>query len=131
MGRLRVLLGPTAALAGPDHTDTGRQSRRWAASRRSIPIASRRPTAGHRDRAHVVEAPDPVGVRERDHVPGPLDVRPLGGVLVGLDVVDRGEVEEVVAVSNSPLGGEIESLPLGGEIESLPDHPERRAAAGA
>ena len=52
--------------------------------------------AGHGDRAGVVKAPDVVGVRELDHVLGALDVGLLRGLLVGLDVVHRGEVEEVV-----------------------------------
>ena len=52
--------------------------------------------AGHRDRAGVVEAPDLVRVRELDHVLRALDVRALRGLLVGLDVVDGRQVEEVV-----------------------------------
>ncbi len=52
--------------------------------------------AGDGDRADVVKAPDLVPVRELDHVLRALDVRPLRGFLVGLDVVDRGEMEEMV-----------------------------------
>ena len=52
--------------------------------------------AGHRDRADVVEAPDLVRVRELDHVLRALDVRALRGLLVGLDVVDGRQVEEMV-----------------------------------
>ena len=52
--------------------------------------------ARDRDRADVVEAPDVVSVRELDDVLRAVDVRALGGLLVGLDVVDGGEVEEVV-----------------------------------
>ena len=43
-----------------------------------------------------MEAPDVVGVGELDDVARALDVGLLRGLLVGLHVVDRGEVEEVV-----------------------------------
>jgi hypothetical protein len=52
--------------------------------------------AGDGDRADVVEAPDVVAVGEVDRVARALYVRALGGQLVGLDVVDGREVEEVV-----------------------------------
>ena len=57
--------------------------------------------AGHRDRADVVEAADVVRVRELDHVLRAVDVRALRCVLVGLDVVHRGEVEEVIDLAAS------------------------------
>jgi hypothetical protein len=52
--------------------------------------------ARDRDRADVVEAPNVVGVRELDDVLRAVDVRALGGLLIGLDVVNGGEVEQVV-----------------------------------
>jgi hypothetical protein len=50
----------------------------------------------HRDRAGVVEAAQVVRVGELDDVLRPLDVRLLGRLLVRLDVVDGGQVEEMV-----------------------------------
>ncbi len=44
----------------------------------------------------MVEAADLVRVCELDDVAGPLDVRAARALLVGLHVVDGGEVEEVV-----------------------------------
>ena len=52
--------------------------------------------AGDCDGARVVEAADVVGVGELDHVSGAVDVRPHRGLLLGLDVVDGGQVEQVV-----------------------------------
>ena len=52
--------------------------------------------AGDGDRAGVVEAADVVGVGELDHVPRAVDVRPDRGLLFRLDVVDGGQVEQVV-----------------------------------
>jgi hypothetical protein len=52
--------------------------------------------ADDRDRADVVEAPHPPRVRELDHVVGALDVGGEHRLAGGLDVVDGGEVEEVV-----------------------------------
>jgi hypothetical protein len=51
----------------------------------------------------VVEAAHLVRVRELDHVPGAVHVRPLRGLLLGLHVVHRGEVEEVVDRLVEPL----------------------------
>ena len=55
-----------------------------------------------------MEAAHLVGVGELDHVPGAVDVRPLGGLFVGLHVIDRGKVEQMVdrlveAVDAQPL----------------------------
>jgi hypothetical protein len=44
----------------------------------------------------VVEAPDLVGVRELDHVLRALDVGALRALLVGLNVIDGRQVEEVI-----------------------------------
>ena len=62
--------------------------------------------ARHRDGARVVEAPDVVRVRELDHVLRALDVRALGGLLVGLHVVHGREVEEVVDLLVDALDAE-------------------------
>ena len=61
--------------------------------------------AGDRDRAGVMEPPDVVRVREVDDVAGALDIGALGGLLLGGDVVDRGEVEEVVDLLVRAKGG--------------------------
>jgi hypothetical protein len=44
----------------------------------------------------VVEAADVVGVGELDHMASAIDVRLLHGLLLGVHVVDRRKVEEVV-----------------------------------
>ena len=54
----------------------------------------------------MVEAPDVVRVRELDDVLGALDVRPLRALLVGLDVVHRGQVEEMVDLLVEALDSE-------------------------
>ena len=63
--------------------------------------------AGHGDRADVVEAADVVGVGELDHVAGALDVGLLGRVLVGLHVVDGGQVEQVVDLLREVLDAQL------------------------
>ena len=68
--------------------------------------------AGHRDRAGVVEAPHLDRVGELDHVARAIDVGAPQRILVGLHVVDRGEVEEVVdllveALDAEPFLGEV------------------------
>jgi hypothetical protein len=52
--------------------------------------------ARHGDRAGVVKAPDVVRVRELDHVARAVHVGPHRLRLVGLDVVDRRQVKEMV-----------------------------------
>jgi hypothetical protein len=52
--------------------------------------------AGHRERGDVVEELGPARVGELDGVAGPVHVGPARALLVGLQVVDRREVEEVV-----------------------------------
>ena len=52
--------------------------------------------AGHRERGDVVQEPGPARVGELDGVAGPVHVGLARALLVGLHVVDRREVEEVV-----------------------------------
>jgi hypothetical protein len=60
----------------------------------------------HRDRAGVVEAAHVVRVRELDDVLRALDVRLLRGLLVGLHVIDGGQMEEVVDLLVEPVDPE-------------------------
>ena len=93
--------------------------------------------AGHRDRAGVVEAAHLVRVRELDHVARAVHVRPLRGLLVGLHVVHRGEVEEVVdrlveALDPQPGLGQVAGHrhdPSLGSVEALHERVELAARA--
>ena len=83
--------------------------------------------AGDGDRAGVVEAADVVRVGELDHVARALDVRPLGGQLVGLDVVDGGEVEEVVDLR---VGGQDRVVDAQAGLGQVARHRDDPALAG-
>ena len=72
---------------------------------------------GDRDRADLVEAAHPQRLGELERVSGAPDVHRLVGLVVGRQVVDRGEVEEVVdaaAVLVDP--GLVDAEPVGSEV---------------
>ena len=58
---------------------------------------------GRGDRADLVEVPGVHGLGELQRVPGALDVGDPLAVGVGGEVVDRGEVEEVLDLPGQPI----------------------------